>query len=78
MGATESQLPLTIAVLRTIEPDVEALLVDRHKGAREHWIVPIDDCYRLVALIRAEWTGLSGGDRVWPAIDRFFEGLHHS
>jgi Family of unknown function (DUF5947) len=64
--------------LRDLQPGVQAFLVNTARGAREHWIVPIDDCYRLVALIRAEWTGLSGGDRVWPAIDRFFEGLHHS
>jgi hypothetical protein len=37
--------------------------------------VPIDDCYRLVALIRQEWRGLSGGTTVWPAVDRFFTEL---
>jgi hypothetical protein len=62
--------------LRGLEPGVQALLVNTARGAREHWIVPVDDCYRLVAVIRREWTGLSGGDRVWPAIDGFFVGLH--
>ena len=75
MGATESQLPLELPVLRTLEPDVEALLVDRHKGAREHWIVPIDDCFRLVGLVRTHWRGLTGGREVWAEISRFFGGL---
>jgi hypothetical protein len=26
-------------------------------------------------VIRQEWRGLSGGSRVWPAVDRFFEEL---
>jgi hypothetical protein len=75
MGATESQLPLELGVLRTIAPDVEALLVDRHKGARRHWIVPIDDCFRLVGIVRTHWRGLTGGKDVWAEIERFFEAL---
>ena len=75
MGATESQLPLQLAVLRTLQPDVEALLVDRHLGAREHWIVPIDDCFRLVGIVRTHWRGLTGGKDVWAEIGRFFDGL---
>jgi hypothetical protein len=75
MGATESQLPLEIVLLGTLEPDVEALLVNRAQGAREHWIVPIDDCFRLVGLIRTHWKGLTGGRDVWQQIPRFFEEL---
>jgi hypothetical protein len=75
MGATESLLTFDLEVLHTLEPDVEALLVDRHKGAREHWIVPIDDCFRLVGLIRTHWQGLTGGRDVWVEIGRFFDGL---
>jgi predicted DCC family thiol-disulfide oxidoreductase YuxK len=56
-------------------PTVEAVLVNSARGAREYWIVPIDDCYRLVALIRQKWRGLSGGTEVWPAIDGFFADL---
>jgi hypothetical protein len=59
-------------VLRTLEPDVEALLVNRSRGARDYLLVPIDDCYRLVALIRTHWRGLSGGSEVWQEIDDFF------
>ncbi|MCV7197131.1 DUF5947 family protein [Mycobacterium angelicum] len=57
---------------------VEALLVNTARHADEHWIVPIDDCYRLVAVIRSEWRGLTGGSRVWPAIDGFFAELNES
>jgi hypothetical protein len=83
MGPTESQLGLEAwealeaanPVLRTLEPDVEALLVNRSRGARQHWLVPIEDCYALVGLIRSGWRGLTGGAEVWRAIAAFFEGL---
>jgi hypothetical protein len=82
MGPTESLLGLegwqrleaANPVLRTLEPDVEALLVNRVRGARQQWIVPIDECYALVGLIRTRWRGLTGGSEVWKAIaDRFEE-----
>jgi Family of unknown function (DUF5947) len=83
MGPTESQLELSAwarleadnPILRTLAPDVEALLVNRVRGARRHWIVPIDECYALVGLIRARWRGLTGGSELWRELDRHFEGL---
>src|ERR687886_448781 len=33
--------------LAEMEPDVEALLMNRARGARERWLVPIVDCFRL-------------------------------
>jgi hypothetical protein len=74
VGATESSLAVDV-VLDAFEPDVEALLVNRTHGRREHFLVPIDRCYELVALIRARWKGLAGGTEVWAEIDRFFDGL---
>ena len=82
-GATESLLDLesweTVVeenpALRELEPDTEALLVNRVKGASDYYIVPIDECYKLVGLIRAHWRGLSGGAEVWEEIGRFFDGL---
>jgi hypothetical protein len=66
--------------LAGLVPDVEALLVNTVREAEERWIVPIDDCFRLIAVIGREWTGLSGGSRVWPQIETFFatlkEGIH--
>jgi hypothetical protein len=87
-GATESLLPLeawndivrTNPILESMEPDVEALLVNRVGHARgtvpaEYFVAPIDQCYRLVGLIRTRWTGLSGGTEVWSAISGFFDDL---
>jgi hypothetical protein len=83
MGATESLLELRSwsdlerdnPILGELVPDVEALLVNRARGARSHWIVPIDDCYDLVGLIRTRWKGLTGGRDVWDGIEGFFGRL---
>jgi Family of unknown function (DUF5947) len=58
-------------------PLVEAFLVraNPRAGPDEQWIVPIDDCYRLVAVIRRHWTGMSGGAAVWRELAGFFAGL---
>ncbi|WP_106403687.1 DUF5947 family protein [Actinocorallia populi] len=61
--------------LETLAPGVEALLVNAVRDADERWLVPVDDCYRLVAIIRGSWKGLSGGTRVWPEIEAFFTRL---
>jgi hypothetical protein len=87
-GPTESLLALESwddivqanPVLKEMGTDVEALLVNRVGRARgfsndEYYIVPIDECYKLVGLIRAHWRGLSGGPEVWEEIAAFFEGL---
>ncbi|GAA1622936.1 DUF5947 family protein [Georgenia ruanii] len=63
--------------LAGLVPEVEAFLVNTARGARQHWIVPIDDCFRLIAVVRREWRGLSGGSRVWPAVEEFFADLEH-
>jgi hypothetical protein len=83
IGATESRLELPVwdelervnPALATLEDDVEALLVNRARGARRQWIVPIEDCYRLVAVIRTSWRGLTGGKELWLAVDGFFGDL---
>lgn len=87
-GATESLLPLEAwssiveanSELNLLEPNVEALLVNRVGQARgsvpaEYYIVPIDECYKLVGLIRIHWRGLSGGTEVWQEIGAFFTEL---
>ncbi len=87
-GSVESLLPLDAwneivdenAALAQLRPDIEALLVNRVGHAQElsraeYYIAPIDECYRLVGLIRANWKGLSGGSEVWAEIGRFFEEL---
>jgi hypothetical protein len=81
-----SELVEANPILQTLEPDVEALLVNRIGrnagpgtsnlgGAPGCFLVPIDECYRLVGLIRAHWRGLSGGQEVWKQIERFFTHL---
>jgi hypothetical protein len=65
-------------VLKEMERDVEALLVNRARGAREHYLVPMDQCYSLVGLIRMRWRGFTGGKEVWEGISQFFEGLRKS
>jgi hypothetical protein len=82
-GATESLLTLESwqelaaenSVLNELEPDVEALLVNRVGLLREYTCVPIDECFKLVGLIRTHWRGLSGGTEVWKEISRFSDSL---
>ena len=87
-GPTESQLSLEMwadlesmnPILPEMEADVSALLVNRVGYVRgtapaEYYLVPIDECYRLVGLIRTHWRGFSGGVGVWREIDRFFSVL---
>jgi hypothetical protein len=82
-GPTESLLELEAwteleaanPVLQSMEPDVEALLISRARDMDEQWLVPIDDCYELVGLIRSRWRGFGGGEEVWAAIHGFFDDL---
>ena len=90
-GATESLLSLEAwneiaednPALQQMEPDVEALLVNRightHRfGDDEYYLLPIDQCFRLVGLIRSHWRGFSGGTEVWQQIAAFFDSLRNS
>lgn len=58
-----------------MQADVQALLINRIGVSREYFIAPIDLCYELSGLVRTHWRGLSGGDKVWGAINRFFANL---
>lgn len=87
-GAVESLLSMEAwseivrenPVLSSMESEVEALLVNRvgyahGSSAAEYFIAPMDECYRLVGLIRSHWKGLSGGTEVWQEIGLFFTQL---
>lgn len=87
-GPTESLLPLETwdqiaagnPALRSMEPDVEALLVNRLGPGRgfpvnQYFVLPIDQCFKLVGLVRANWRGLSGGDELWQELARYFDAL---
>lgn len=62
-------------ILRALQPDVEALLVNRIAEEHQYYRVPIDQCFRLVGIIRTHWHGLSGGTEVWTRIEEFFRLL---
>lgn len=82
-GAMESSLDLEYwmsivernPVLQDFEPNVEALLVNRVSQPM-YFRAPIDQCFRLVGVIRKHWRGLSGGNEVWQEIDGFFHELN--
>jgi hypothetical protein len=85
-GATESLLELETwneirdrhLALLGLQPDVQALLVNRVRrgtSAGGCFLVPIDQCFRLVGIIRMHWKGFTGGTVVWEQIDGFFGDL---
>lgn len=70
-----SRLIAANPMLAHLDPDVEALLVNRMNGAREYYLVSIDRCYALIGLIRKHWRGLSGGAEVWEDVRDYFTNL---
>lgn len=87
-GGTESELELGTweqivaenPAVRPMESDVEALLVNRLGAGRgfpgnEYFLLPIDQCYKLVGLVRTHWRGLSGGSELWQEIAGYFAAL---
>jgi len=62
-------------LLRGMEADTEALLVNRVGPMREHYLVSINQCYCLGETVRQNWRGLSGGKEVWDAVREFFVSL---
>ncbi len=85
-GATECELELEAwqrlvdanPVLEDLDADAEALIVNRMAEPHVHVIAPLDDCYRLVGLIKATWEGISGGAGMEAAVERYFDGLRTS
>jgi hypothetical protein len=82
-GATESELSLDAwerlvqrnPVLEDLDPDAEALVVNRLADPPQYAIAPIDECYRLVGLIKTRWEGISGGAALEQAVPDFFAAL---
>lgn len=78
-GAIESSVPLHGdrgyfiggEALAAIQSETEALLVSRISGEEAALVLPIDECFRLTGIIRAQWRGLSGGTEVWKFIRTF-------
>jgi hypothetical protein len=82
-GATESELHFSTwnalvelnPVLEELEPDAEALIVNRTSDPPTYAIAPIDRCYMLVGLVKMNWQGISGGQGVTKAVEQFFDEL---
>jgi len=82
-GAVESQIDLDSlhpdhaikARMQSLEPEVEALIVNRIGDEHLSYIIPLDECYRLVGIVKTRWRGLSGGPDVWAGIHEFFQSL---
>jgi Family of unknown function (DUF5947) len=82
-GATESELDLDAwdrlleanPMLEDLDPDAEALIVNRLSTPHAHAIAPLDDCYRLVGIIKSTWEGISGGSAMEAAVERYFDDL---
>ncbi len=80
-GPVESLLPGELwdeiaaanPAVATMETDVEALLINRLgpiNGFPEHqyFLLPIDECFKLVGIVRANWQGFSGGEKMWQTL----------
>jgi hypothetical protein len=80
-GVTECELDLeawdrltgTHPLLKALTPDVEALFVNR--ADKEMFLIPIDECYALVGVLRLRWQGFDGGAEARAAIQEFLSGL---
>jgi len=62
-------------ILEQIEEDVEALMVNKTMTPNEYYIAPIDECYKLIGLMRSSWKGITGGTAAYEAIKDFFANL---
>ena len=82
-GATEAQLDLDAwneiaglsVSLQQLQPDIEALLVNRVSPPHLYLIAPIDRCYELVGVVRKRWQGFSGGTELQAELAAFFDSL---
>ncbi len=81
-GITESVVPRAgwddlikdEALLRELDPDISALLINRLSARPAYHVLSIDECYRLVGIVRRRWQGLTGGHGPLAAIEEFFDG----
>ncbi len=65
-------------VLEDLATDSEALIVNRLADPPQHVIAPLDECYRLVGMIKSRWSGISGGPELTATVDEFFGGLRET
>src|SRR5688572_11805838 len=79
-GATESELDLDAwgrlceaNPELELEPDTEALVVNRLGDEPQQMIVPIDAAYGLVGVVKASWEGITGGAGVPATVSEYLE-----
>ena len=83
VGAVESELDLGVwnqieknnPSLANLETDVEGVLIDRTGKNHEYFRIPIDECFRLVGMVRVAWRGFTGGPAVKQEIAQFIDSL---
>jgi hypothetical protein len=82
-GMTECELDLaawdrlvaTYPLFSAMTPDVEAVFVNRAEHGTEVFLLPIDECYSLVGVLRLRWQGFDGGAEAHAALAAFLAGL---
>ena len=82
-GATECELDLDAwdrlvaanPALEDLDADAEALIVNRMADPPLYAIAPLDECYRLVGIVKATWEGITGGAVMEAAVARYFDDL---
>ena len=81
-GATESELDLrawaSLCAANPeleLEPDTEALIVNRLGDEPQQMIAPIDAAYGLVGVVKGSWEGITGGAGVPAAVSAYLEQL---
>jgi len=79
-GATESELDLEAwgrlceaNPELELEPDTEALVVNRLGDEPQQMIVPIDAAYGLVGVVKSAWEGITGGAGVPAAVAEYLD-----
>jgi hypothetical protein len=71
----KSSNPILAELLLEPNTDVLALVVNRSRRPYEHYLVPIDECYRLVGLMRREWGAATDGRLLHESTNEFFRQL---
>jgi hypothetical protein len=82
-GAIESNPPFEVWTeiiadeprLAHLQPDVQALLVNRLVEPYEYLLAPIDKCFELIGIVRTNWQGFTGGTELRKQVRAFFETL---
>jgi hypothetical protein len=82
-GGIESQLPLDAwAEIEAANPqigrldyDVEGVLIYRMGGIHKYFVIPVDECFRLIGLVRLHWKGFTGGAAVRKELQAYMDAL---